>query len=204
MSIAVNNYPKNNKELVELFKKKYELEGLTEIGLALKQNPSNVGAWINGRAPMPVPVKWRLIDHIGLLTKTEQLAALFVDLREHQLNMEDDKDRIAEIKNKDVYRVINTKEIERVKKFQDELQLTDEQAAKFLEIDLEKFQNIKNGVEEMPTMTKMWFSFLRNAIKGFDWSYKTLLPDEMNKRYKAWEVEYRKSNLQNRIDKRRK
>jgi sulfite reductase beta subunit-like hemoprotein len=200
MSITANNYPKDNKGLVELFKEKYALEGLTEIGLALKQNPSNVGAWISGRAPMPVPIKWRLIDHIGLLPQAEQLVALFVDIREHQLKMEDDRDRIAEIKNQDVYRIINTKEIERIEQFQEELRLTDEQAAKFLEIDLKKFQNIKNGIEEMPTMTKMWFSFLRKLIKTLDWPYKAL-PEKVGEAFIEWEIENRKQNLQKRIDK---
>jgi plasmid maintenance system antidote protein VapI len=193
-----------NKNLIENFKKFHEIEVNANVAYVLQQEQTTVTAWAAERRPIPTNVKFRLLQHVDFSPEIEKIAAEFVDIGEHRVLLEEEKDRIAAIKNKDVYRVINTKDIDRLRQFQDELKLTDEQTAKFLEVDLKEFHNIKNGVDAMPTMTRMWFSFLRNAIKGFDWSYKKLLPEEINEKFKAWEIEYRKSNLQKRIDKRRK
>jgi len=89
----------DNAELIDSFKSKFGFQHDTDVAFVLQVPKWQLGDWKAERKPMPVPVKFRLLDHIHDETRFPEVilyASMFVDMNEHENAMQEEKARIAD------------------------------------------------------------------------------------------------------------
>ncbi len=86
----------NNRELIDAFKVRYSLTHDLDVAVVLDVARPSISDWTSGKRPMPVPTKFRLLDHIGY-PGTEAFLKLFVDVDEHKQLMEIERERIESL-----------------------------------------------------------------------------------------------------------
>ena len=142
----------NNKELIYLFKEKFKIKTTEEVGFILNQAATNVSAWQNEKKPMPISIKFRLLEHIDFSPETKKFASLFVDIDEQDVLMVQDHDRLEELKRRQAGIPVNfadQKWIERVESLQTFQGLNDMQTATQLEMKIEELAEVKSGHREL-------------------------------------------------------
>ena len=141
-----------NKELIDLIKSRFELQTDTQLAYVIGVAPTIVASWKMERSPIPVYIKFRLLDHLECSVDVPKIASFFVDLNAHKAMMQLDLDRVDDLKKKrngEVGNFINIKQIERVNELQHNQDLSDEQMADLLGITPEKLTKIKEGKAEL-------------------------------------------------------
>jgi hypothetical protein len=158
----------NNKELLLFFKDKFQIKTTEELGFILGQAATNVSAWQHNKKPMPMNIKFRLLEHINFSTETGRFAEVFVGKEEHQVLMQQDLDRIEDVQKRRLGmqgNFIDKKWIERISELQNLHKLNDEQTAKYMGLTNEKLLNIRSGNEEL-TMTTKGFLVLALGVSN--------------------------------------
>ncbi len=152
-----------NKELIEKFKNKYGLPSNEATAASLGIAASHLSAYVNDKRPMPISMKFRLLQHIDFAHNIEKIAACFVDIQEHFSMMSADLNRIEELKKDpsempDKY--ANQKEIDRITKLKMDRQLSNKQVAIFLETSEEQINAVLSGDEVLGKLSKamLWFA----------------------------------------------
>jgi hypothetical protein len=146
-----------NKYLIDLVKEEFGLKTDTELAYLLGEKQPIVAGWRTGRRPIPVNIKLRMCEHIKVFEEIKKFVEVFGNLNEHKVNMTQDLDRLEEIRKKEAgvaVDYVDMKWIERVSKLQEVHNLSDDQTAKYLEIDLGSLRSIKDGRTELQVVTK--------------------------------------------------
>ena len=146
-----------NAELLDLVKSKLEIATDRELAALLGIAPSHLSAYVNDKRPMPTPMKFRLLDHVGFSSETRRFAACFVDINEHQIGMQEDLDRLEELRRQKAGKPTSHAQlqwIERLSDFQAKNNLSDAQLATSLGIGESVLEKIKSGDMELPKSSK--------------------------------------------------
>ena len=191
------------EELIAMFKNKHLLKTNEEVAYVLKMDAGNLSSITKGKKPMPVPIKFRLLDHIEFTPDIKKVAACFTDITEHNVLMQEDEDRAEEVKNKGQItrqKYTNQKEIDRIEQLQKKRKISDEELAVFLETTVGHLKSVKEGEDVLNTLSK---AILYLAIKGNDWikRFIDLLPikDETKQKWKDADDAATKKNLKKRL-----
>ena len=176
-----------NKELIEKFKNQYGLPSNEAAAASLGIAASHLSAYVNDKRPMPIAMKFRLLQHIGFASNVERIAACFVDIEEHFSLMSADLNRIEELKKDqsgipDKY--ANQKEIDRITKLKAERQLSNKEVAIFLETSEEQIDAVLSGDEVLGKLSKAML-FVANGGTDFIKGALELLPIK-EKTKSAW------------------
>jgi hypothetical protein len=89
-----------NNDLIELFKSTFALKFDVQVGQVLMVDSAAVRAWKDGRRPVPVEVKLRLLRHINYTNNMPEIAAAFTNIQEHNKVMQEERERITQIQRK--------------------------------------------------------------------------------------------------------
>jgi hypothetical protein len=146
-----------NVYLIDFAKEEFGLKTDTELAYVLGEKQPIVAGWRTERRPIPVGVKLRLCEHLKLFKEIRKFVEVFGDLNEHEVNLTQDMDRLEELRKKQAgvpVNFVDMKWIDRVSRLQEIHKLSDEQTAKYLEIDLKSLQAIKDGKAELKVLTK--------------------------------------------------
>lgn len=146
-----------NAYLIDLAKEEFALKTDTELAYMLGEKQPIVAGWRTERRPIPVNAKLRLCEHLKLFKEMRKFVEVFGDLNEHEVNLTQDMDRLEELRKKQAgvpVNFVDMRWIERVSKLQEVHNLSDDQTAKYLEIDLESLRSIKDGRTELQVVTK--------------------------------------------------
>lgn len=84
-----------NAELIDAFKRKFNLDSETDVAVILDVSTSVLGQWRTSHRPMPVSVKFRLLDHLGYAWARDALA-FFVPEDVHATLIADDMERMLQ------------------------------------------------------------------------------------------------------------
>lgn len=146
-----------NAELLDLVRSELGLKTDTELAYFLGEKQSIVAGWRTGRRPVPAAIKFRLLDRIGFSSETMRFAACFVDINEHQIGMQEDLDRLEELRRHKAGKPTSHAQlqwIERLSDFQAKSNLSDAQLATSLGIGESALEKIKSGDMELPKGSK--------------------------------------------------
>lgn len=171
-----------HKEIILQFKKNYDLSSDAEVAHVLGIHKTDLSAYVNDKRNMPVPLKWRLLDHIQFSPEVKKIAAIFVDLEEHQVQMTQDLDRLEELKRRQAGMTVNfadQKWIERVESLETTQELNDMQTAKYLEMKVDELTEVKSGRRELSMSQKVLLLGLLAVKSGVN---KATLKRKLNKR----------------------
>jgi hypothetical protein len=86
----------NNQTLLDSFKEKFDLKTDADLCRVFEMTRPQLADWRSGHRPIPILIKWRLIDHLEL--GGMHLLPLFVDPEQHALDMAADLKRVQELK----------------------------------------------------------------------------------------------------------
>lgn len=141
-----------NASLIEEVKLRLSLSTDADLAYVLGEKPHIVSGWKTERRPIPVGVKLRLLDHIKFSPDIKKLAAVFVEIEEHEVQLVQDHDRLEELKRRQAGMPVNFadhKWIERVRSLQTSQGLSEMQTAKYLEMSDAKLAEVKAGEREL-------------------------------------------------------
>jgi len=193
------------EQLIAKFKAKHLLKTNEEVAYVLKMDAGNLSSIAKGKKPMPVHIKFRLLDHIELTPDIKKVAACFADITEHNALMQEDEDRAEEVKNKGQIarqKYTNQKEIDRIEQLQKKRKINDEELAVFLETTVVHLKSVKEGDAVLNTVSK---AVMYLALKGGDAIKKfiDMLPikDETKQKWKDADDATVKMNLKKRLAK---
>lgn len=192
-----------NQELIEKYKEKYGMPSNEAAAATLGIAASHLSAYVNDKRPMPIAMKFRLLQHIGFAGNIEKVAACFVDIEEHFSLMSADQNRIDALsKNQsDVHdKYVNQKEIDRINKLKIERQLSNKEVAVFLETSEEQIKAVLSGDEVLSKLSKAML-FIANGGTDLITGVLDLLPIKESTKAAWLEASNRKivKNLDSRI-----
>lgn len=159
----------NNKLLIDKFKEIKRLTSDRQVAEALEIDAGFLSSLKNEKCPMPIGLKFRLLDHINFSTETQKFANQFIDPDEHSVCIQQDNDRVENISKRlagEQGNFVDRKWIERVLKLQAAHSLTDEQAAKYLDISTALLNKVKSGTAELTMLNKALLLGLLATEKG--------------------------------------
>lgn len=171
-----------NLELIDQVKVKLSLETDSDLAYVLGEKPYIVSGWKTNRRPIPVGVKFRMLDHVAFSTEIKKLAAVFVDAKEHEVQLTQDLDRLEELRRRQAGMAVNfadQKWIERVSSLQEKHGLTDSQTAQYLEMEATDLAEIKAGKRELGLNQK---ALLLGLLAVKDMVHKGTLKRKLNRR----------------------
>ena len=87
----------NNRQLIDCFKKKHGLRFDLDLAFLFDVKPPHISAWVNEKRPIPLALKFRLLQLIDFPHTTE-FAPMFVDAAEHAALIRKDRKAIADLK----------------------------------------------------------------------------------------------------------
>ena len=187
-----------NRELIALFKNAKGLESDVEVAHVLDQSQSIVPGWNTERRPIPINIKFRLLDHIQFAENIKAIATCFVDLNEHEALMQEDLDRIEDLhkrKSGQGSNFINMAEVHRLTDLQKSLELSDTQLSKQLQMTSEKLAQIKAGKLELTRDDRIEIGLLKYLGKGTEVVSDLVLPKNVASKVKKGLRNYRKTGL---------
>ncbi|PUE08038.1 hypothetical protein B9Z33_13985 [Limnohabitans sp. T6-20] len=171
-----------HKELFSQFKALYELASDAEAAYVLGVQKTALSAYINEKKPIPVPLKFRLLEHVHFSPEIRKVAAAFLNEDEHVVQLTQDLDRLEELRRRQAGMAVNfadQKWIERVSSLQAKHGLTDSQTAQYLEMKESDLAGIKAGKRELGLDQK---ALLLGLLAVKDIVHKETLKRKLNKR----------------------
>lgn len=87
----------NSRQLIDRFKQVHGLQFDQDLAFIFGVKPPHISAWVNEKRPIPVSLKFRMLQLIDF-PMTSEFAPLFVDPAEHAALVLRDRKAICDLK----------------------------------------------------------------------------------------------------------
>lgn len=146
------------RSLVDAFKRKFGLVSDGEAAKVLGVPGPHLSGYVTGSRPMPMGLKFRLLEHTGFSSETGRFAELFMGANEFKVAVQDDLDRLDEIRQSRGRQIktvgASALDLARLSRLQESLGVDDASLASMLGLDLSILEGVRSGGLPIPVHAK--------------------------------------------------